>query len=115
MNAQNEILNLIADVAVRLQAVSPQEGWLTSLMIRLQRIEENSSIQSTKFDAVAFGNALNIARDNAGLSLRELEKEIGVSASTLSRFESGNMPDLLSYAKVCKWLGEDMHTFFISA
>jgi transcriptional regulator with XRE-family HTH domain len=37
--------------------------------------------------------------------LREVASEIGnVSASTLSRIEQGNVPDLETFIQVCKWL-----------
>ncbi|MBE2290038.1 MAG: helix-turn-helix transcriptional regulator [Chitinophagaceae bacterium] len=36
--------------------------------------------------------------------LREVAKEIGVSLSTLSRVENGNLPDIDSYMKICTWL-----------
>lgn len=37
-------------------------------------------------------------------SLRPMAEKIGISSATLNRIESGKMPDLLTYAKVCKWL-----------
>lgn len=38
--------------------------------------------------------------------LREIADEIGgVSASTLSRLEQGNTPDLETFARLCAWLG----------
>jgi transcriptional regulator with XRE-family HTH domain len=37
--------------------------------------------------------------------LREIAKEIGdVSSSTLSRIEQGNLPDIDTYVRLCKWL-----------
>ena len=45
------------------------------------------------------------------ISGREAAKAIGVSYPTLSRIENGNMPDLITYANVCKWLGVPMETF----
>lgn len=37
--------------------------------------------------------------------LRETAKEIGgVSAPTLSRIEKGNVPDVDTYLRICKWL-----------
>lgn len=41
-------------------------------------------------------------RGNRGL--REVAKEIGISLSTLSRVENGNLPDIDSYMKICSWL-----------
>jgi transcriptional regulator with XRE-family HTH domain len=40
-----------------------------------------------------------------GRGLREVAKEIGdVSPSTLSRIEQGNLPDIETYVKLCRWL-----------
>lgn len=42
-------------------------------------------------------------RGNRGL--RETAVEIGsISAPTLSRIENGNLPDIDTYFKICKWL-----------
>lgn len=38
------------------------------------------------------------------IGLRTLASEIGVSASTLSRVEQGNVPDLETYFRICRWL-----------
>src|SRR5713226_1793442 len=39
--------------------------------------------------------------------IREVAREIGVSAATLSRVERGKIPDLLTFQKICKWLRVD--------
>ena len=36
--------------------------------------------------------------------LRETAKEIGISAATLLRIESGRIPDVATFGKVCHWL-----------
>jgi transcriptional regulator with XRE-family HTH domain len=47
---------------------------------------------------------LRTKRGNRGL--RAVASEIGnVSASTLSRIEQGNVPDLETFMQICKWLG----------
>lgn len=43
--------------------------------------------------------------------LREVAKEIGVSLSTLSRVENGNLPDIDSYMKICTWLEVSIEFF----
>jgi transcriptional regulator with XRE-family HTH domain len=44
--------------------------------------------------------------------LRETAKEIGdVSVSTLSRVENGNLPDIDTYMKLCKWLDVSVDFF----
>lgn len=45
------------------------------------------------------------------LGVRAAAKEIDISPATLSRIENGNVPDLATFAKVCKWLGEDPNRF----
>src|ERR1700676_2599366 len=47
--------------------------------------------------------------------LREVAEEIGgVSASTLSRLEQGNMPDLETFARLCAWLRVSANDFVLS-
>jgi transcriptional regulator with XRE-family HTH domain len=41
------------------------------------------------------------------ISMDDCAKSIGISKATLSRIENGNMPDLLNFFKVVKWLGND--------
>ena len=41
------------------------------------------------------------------ISMDDCAKSIGISTATLSRIENGNMPDLLNFFKVVKWLGND--------
>lgn len=48
-------------------------------------------------------------RSTRDLSLRAVAAEIGVSASTLSRFEQLNMPmDLDNLGRISEWLGEPL-------
>jgi DNA-binding Xre family transcriptional regulator len=37
--------------------------------------------------------------------LREVAKEIGITAATLMRIEAGRVPDVATFGKVCRWLG----------
>ena len=47
---------------------------------------------------------LKSKRGNKGL--RAVAQEIGgISASTLSRIEQGNLPDVDTFIRICKWLG----------
>jgi len=39
--------------------------------------------------------------------LRETAQEIGVGTATLMRIESGRIPDVETFGKVCKWLKWD--------
>lgn len=44
--------------------------------------------------------------------LRETAEEIGgLTASTLSRIERGNVPDLETFMRLCKWLGVSADQF----
>lgn len=43
--------------------------------------------------------------------LREAAKEIGISAPTLLRVESGRLPDLDTFGKICRWLQIDPGDF----
>ncbi len=59
-------------------------------------------------------NAINIAGlaekiqlRRAGKGIREAAKEIGISPATLSRVENKKIPDLETFGKICKWLGDD--------
>jgi transcriptional regulator with XRE-family HTH domain len=60
---------------------------------------------SKKFTLETLGPVLKEARGGRGL--RETANEIGTSAATLSRIESGKQPDLETFAKICKWLEVD--------
>jgi len=48
-----------------------------------------------------------IVEKRAGAGIRAIAKEVGVSPATLSRVERGNLPDLDTFRKVCKWLSLD--------
>lgn len=43
--------------------------------------------------------------------VRAAAKEVGISSATLSRIENGHVPDLATFAKICRWLGEDPAQF----
>lgn len=51
-----------------------------------------------------------------GRGLRDVAEEIGnVSASTLSRLEQGNLPDVETFMRLCNWLGVSADDFNVSA
>lgn len=50
------------------------------------------------------GTVIRKYRVNSELSLREVGKEIGISAATLMRLEQGRDPDGQTVAKVLAWL-----------
>jgi transcriptional regulator with XRE-family HTH domain len=43
--------------------------------------------------------------------LREVAKEIGISAPTLMRIEAGRIPDVETFGRVCLWLAIDPGDF----
>lgn len=51
------------------------------------------------------GSALRKRREEAGLSLREVEGQTGISPSTLSRVERGHIPEIALIARIADWLG----------
>jgi transcriptional regulator with XRE-family HTH domain len=43
--------------------------------------------------------------------LRDVAQEIGIGAATLMRVESGRIPDVATFGKICSWLNADPGTF----
>ncbi|WP_411815979.1 helix-turn-helix domain-containing protein [Hyphococcus sp. DH-69] len=57
-------------------------------------------------------NLKNLVAERRGtLGVRAAAKEIGISPSTLSRIENGHVPDLVTFAAICQWLGKDPNQF----
>lgn len=57
---------------------------------------------------IALHNLGTIVREKRGArGLRAVAADIGTSAPTLSRIESGKMPDLQTFGKLCRWLEVD--------
>lgn len=52
-----------------------------------------------------------VRRKRGEEKLRETAQQIGISAATLLRVESGRIPDVETFGKVCHWLGEDPGSF----
>lgn len=59
--------------------------------------------------------ALDRAREEQNLSWRGLAKELGVSASTISRMQQGLKPDVNAFAAMTTWLRMDPKTFYVDA
>lgn len=57
--------------------------------------------------------ALDKAREAQGLSWRQLAKEIGVSASTISRMANNLKPDVSAFAAMTTWLKLPAEDFYI--
>jgi transcriptional regulator with XRE-family HTH domain len=43
--------------------------------------------------------------------IRAAAAEAEISPATMTRVENGNVPDLATFAKICRWLGVDPATF----
>jgi transcriptional regulator with XRE-family HTH domain len=52
-----------------------------------------------------------IAKKRGSRGIRSAAAEAGVSSATLSRVENGNVPDLATFAKICRWLEVDPAIF----
>lgn len=63
------------------------------------------------FNAEAFYEALNRARDQKGLTWRSLAGDAGVSPSTLTRMKQGKRPDVDSMAALARWARLDVDDF----
>jgi transcriptional regulator with XRE-family HTH domain len=56
-----------------------------------------------------FGRLLAVKRGSRGIRAAALEA--GVTPATYSRVENGHMPDLKTFASLCKWLSRDPREF----
>lgn len=63
-------------------------------------------------DVKSLHAALDHAREEKGLSWRQLAKELDVSASTLSRMVNGLKPDVSAFATMTTWLKMPADSFF---
>lgn len=55
--------------------------------------------------------AARIRERRAGTGVRAAAGEADISPATLSRVENGNVPDLETFSKICRWLGDDPAQF----
>jgi transcriptional regulator with XRE-family HTH domain len=66
-----------------------------------------------RVDVEGLYRALDAEREAQGLSWRQLAKEIGVSASLLSRLGNGLRPDVDAFATLVQWLGIPAEQFMV--
>jgi transcriptional regulator with XRE-family HTH domain len=64
------------------------------------------------FDNEYFAYMVNAFRTKAGLSMRDLAKLTDISASTISRIERGEKPDIDTFGQLCEWMRYDPGKFF---
>jgi len=70
---------------------------------------------SPSVDVKALHAALEAARLDRDLSGRQLAKEIGVSASTISRMANGLKPDVMAFAAMTTWLRMPAEAFYVTS
>jgi transcriptional regulator with XRE-family HTH domain len=75
-----------------------------------QHQEEVPAIKA-RFDGEAFFAALDAQRIGQGLTWRQVAKQCGVSASTLTRMSQGKLPDAQGLASLAAWAGLDTAKF----
>jgi transcriptional regulator with XRE-family HTH domain len=66
-------------------------------------------------DVKSLHAALDAARSQAGISWRQLARELDVSASTLSRMAQGLRPDVTAFAAMTTWLRMPAENFYVNA
>lgn len=59
----------------------------------------------TQARLASLGN--EVRKHRGDKSLREAARAIGISPATLMRVESGRVPDVETFGKLCSWLGVD--------
>jgi transcriptional regulator with XRE-family HTH domain len=77
--------------------------------VKIKRMQKYTPIE---FDNKKFASEIKAKRTmERQIDLNKLAGETNVSIPTLSRLEHGKMPDTLTFAKVCKWLGKSMDSY----
>lgn len=66
-----------------------------------------------RVDVRSLHASLDKARESRGLSWRQLAKEIGVSASTVSRMANDLKPDVTAFAAMTTWLKMPAEDFYV--
>lgn len=79
-------------------------------MVAKEQREEVFAIK-TRFDGEAFFAALDAQRIGQGLTWRQVAKQCGVSASTLTRMSQGKLPDAQGLTALAAWAGLDTAKF----
>ena len=69
--------------------------------------------EELRVDVRSLHSALDKARESQGLSWRQLAKEVGVSASTISRMANDLKPDVTAFAAMTHWLKMPAEDFYV--
>lgn len=69
--------------------------------------------EGLRVDVRSLHSALDKARESRGLSWRQLAKEVGVSASTISRMANDLKPDVTAFAAMTRWLKMPAEDFYV--
>lgn len=64
-----------------------------------------------RFDSKALYQALEQERNERGISWADISREIGVSASTITRTRHGGRMEVDGMIAMVDWLGEKVETF----
>lgn len=68
-----------------------------------------------RFDVAALHAALDSERRSRRMSWKDVARESGLSASTLTRIAQGRQPDVNSFAALTAWLGMSADHFMTGA
>lgn len=71
--------------------------------------------EELEVDVRSLHTALDKARESKGLSWRQLARDLGVSASTVSRMANGLKPDVTAFAAMTTWLNMRAEDFYVHA
>lgn len=64
-------------------------------------------------DVPALRAALDATRQARGLSWREVARQVGINASTMSRMAQGHYPDVNAFVRMLHWLGMPYDVFVV--
>jgi len=67
-----------------------------------------------RINVAALYAALDVQREAAGLSWRQLAHDRGLSPSTFTRLANGHRPDVDAFAALVGWLGQPAERFITS-
>lgn len=70
-------------------------------------------VVETRMDVTALHRALDLTRTSKDLTWREVARQTGVCASTMSRMAQGKNPDVNAFARLVRWLNVPAEAFFV--